>query len=77
MGIAGGIVVFVITWWLCFFIALPFGVRSQLEEGDTTPGTEAGAPANPQLLKKALWASVGAGVLTVIVGLTIPQLLAQ
>lgn len=77
MGIAGGIVVFVITWWLCFFIALPFGVRSQLEEGDTTPGTEAGAPANPQLVKKALWATAGAAVLTVIVGLTIPQLLAQ
>lgn len=77
MDLAGGIVVFVITWWICFFIALPFGVRSQFEEGETTPGTEEGAPANPQLLKKAMWATVGAAVLTTIVGLTIPHLLAQ
>lgn len=76
MSITGAIVVFVITWWLSFFAVLPIGVKSQYEAGETTPGTEEGAPAEPMLLKKALWATIGAAVLTVIAWITVPLLLA-
>ena len=35
MTLTGGIVIFVIVWWLCFFAVLPIGVRGQFEDGST------------------------------------------
>ena len=63
MGIAGSLMVISIFWWLAFFVLLPFGIRSQLEEGRVEPGTEPSAPAAPQLGRKAIWAFVIAMVL--------------
>ncbi len=31
-------------WWLTLFLTLPFGVRSQHEDGVGAPGTDPGAP---------------------------------
>ena len=63
----GGLVVFVISWWLSFFCVLPIGVQGQYEDGgEVIEGTEAGAPKEPMLKKKALWATIGAVVLTLI-----------
>lgn len=56
MGIAGSLMVISIFWWLAFFMMLPIGVRSQLEDGSVVPGTEPSAPTAPRLWKKALWA---------------------
>jgi len=58
MGIAGSLMVIAIAWWIAFFAMLPFGVRSQLEEGKVVPGTEPSAPIAPNLLPKAIWALV-------------------
>lgn len=46
--------IYFIVWWLVLFVVLPFGVRTHAEEGDVVLGTTASAPANPQLLRKAL-----------------------
>ncbi len=54
MNITGSIVVFIVIWWVIFFMALPFGVRSQWEDDDVVGGTEAGAPVVTGLRKKAL-----------------------
>ena len=54
MGIAGSVMVIVIFWWLAFFVMLPIGVRSQLEEGNVVPGTEPSAPSAPNLVRKAI-----------------------
>ena len=54
MNLVGGIIVFVILWWLVLLMVLPWGVTSQLEAGDIRPGTEPGAPARPWLLIKVL-----------------------
>ena len=63
----GAFVVFVITWWLSFFCVLPIGVESQYEGDDgVIQGTEEGAPKEPMLKKKALWATIGAIVLTLV-----------
>jgi len=63
----GAIVVFVITWWLSFFCVLPIGVESQYEgDGDVVDGTEEAAPKEPMLKKKAIWATIGAVVLTLL-----------
>jgi predicted secreted protein len=77
MSIAGGVIVFVLAWWLSFFAVLPIGVQSQFEDDSTVPGTEEAAPKNPMLLKKALWASGGAAVITAVAAVVIPGLLAQ
>ena len=69
MTIASGVVVFVMCWWICFFAVLPDGAH--------TPGTEEGAPVRPMIWKKALWASIGAAVLTAIAAVVVPLLLAE
>lgn len=68
MGIAGGLVVFFITWWTVLFAVLPFGVRRHDELGeDQPPGTEAAAPARPMILKKFMWTTAITAVIWVIV----------
>ena len=60
MGIASGILVYLLLWWWVFFMTLPFGVRrTRVVE----PGHEAGAPERPHLWKKALATTVIAGLL--------------
>jgi predicted secreted protein len=56
MGIAGSLMVIAIAWWLAFFLMLPVGVRSQMDDGSVVPGSEPSAPTTPRLWRKALWA---------------------
>ncbi|MBS7539963.1 DUF1467 family protein [Ancylobacter lacus] len=59
------VAIYFIIWWTLLFAVLPWGVRSQREEGDVSDGTEPGAPARPQLLRKALVTTVLSAVLVV------------
>jgi predicted secreted protein len=52
------IAIYFTMWWIVLFAVLPFGVRSQEEEGVIVPGTDHGAPAAPLLLRKALWTTL-------------------
>lgn len=54
MGLLSAFAIFFIIWWLVLFTVLPIGIRSQIEEGDTTLGTEHGAPTSPQIGRKML-----------------------
>lgn len=47
-----------ITWWVVLFAILPFGVRSQDEDGSTEAGTDPGAPVLPRLLAKVMWTTL-------------------
>jgi predicted secreted protein len=58
MSISGAIAVYFVVWWIVLFAILPFGVTSQSESGDMTPGTDPGAPTAPKLAKKALWTTI-------------------
>lgn len=49
------IAIYFVTWWIVLFAVLPFGVRSQEEDGTVIPGTDRGAPMAPLILRKALW----------------------
>ncbi|MBR9834650.1 MAG: DUF1467 family protein [Alphaproteobacteria bacterium] len=62
----GAIVIFILGWWMSFFAVLPIGVRGQFEDGEVTEGTEAGAPSEPMLKKKVIWATIGAVIVTLI-----------
>ena len=46
-----GLMVFAVIWWTVIFAVLPLGVR---RADDDVPGADRGAPARPQLLRKAL-----------------------
>ena len=59
MGVTSGIVVYVITWWLIFFMFLPLGVRAPYEIGETPEtGHEPGAPTSPNLLMKVIMSTL-------------------
>jgi len=73
----GAVVIFVISWWLSFFVVLPIGVRGQYEDGDIPEGTEAGAPAEPMIKKKVLWATIGAVMITVLAHFIVVPWIAQ
>ena len=46
MAITSAIVLFAVVWFMVMFIVLPIGRRTQGDEGEIVPGTQAGAPAN-------------------------------
>ncbi|WAC26154.1 DUF1467 family protein [Ancylobacter sp. SL191] len=66
MGVGTYIAIYFIVWWTVIFAVLPWGVRSQHEDGAQEDGTEPGAPQRPLLIPKMLVTTVVAGV---IVGL--------
>lgn len=46
MAITSAIVLFAVVWFMVMFVVLPIGRRTQGDEGEIVPGTQAGAPAN-------------------------------
>ncbi|NJM34524.1 MAG: DUF1467 family protein [Rhodomicrobium sp.] len=58
-----GLGIYFICWWLAFFIVLPIGVRTQLDEDRIEPGTADSAPVAPRLWIKALAATVVSAVI--------------
>ncbi len=62
MSLTGGLVSFVVIWWLVFFMALPFGVHPP---ETIEAGHDLGAPENPRIWLKVAITTVIAAVLTV------------
>ena len=55
--------IYFIIWWLVLFMVLPWGVHSQGESGEVTPGTDPGAPAVHLVWRKLFWTTLIASVL--------------
>jgi predicted secreted protein len=62
MSVTTAIAIYFIIWWVVLFAVLPWGVRSQHEDGAVAPGTDPGAPAIPRLLHKLVWTTIAASV---------------
>ena len=58
MSIFTALAIYFVIWWIALFAVLPWGVRSQHEEGAFAPGTDPGAPVLPQLKRKLVWTTV-------------------
>ncbi|WP_315833005.1 DUF1467 family protein [Bradyrhizobium prioriisuperbiae] len=58
MSISSSIAIYFVLWWVVLFAVLPFGVRSQMEEGDAVPGSDPGAPVLPLMAKKLIWTTL-------------------
>jgi len=53
-----GFAIYFVVWWITLFVTLPFGVRSQHEDGDGSPGTDPGAPTLARMGSKLIWTTV-------------------
>lgn len=58
---------YIVLWWIVLFAVLPFGTRSQEESGEIVPGSEPGAPAAPNLVRKIIWTTVATTVIFLLV----------
>jgi predicted secreted protein len=52
MSLPFAIATYLICWWMVLFIVLPWGVRSQEDEGEVAEGSEPGAPVVPHIWRK-------------------------
>ncbi|MBO4222553.1 MULTISPECIES: DUF1467 family protein [Bradyrhizobium] len=50
--------IYFVLWWVVLFLTLPFGVRSQHEEGGGVEGTDPGAPIMARMGRKLLWTTL-------------------
>jgi predicted secreted protein len=62
VSITTALAIYFVVWWTVLFAVLPWGVRSQQESGDVTPGSDPGAPAVPRLKQKVVWTTIVATV---------------
>jgi predicted secreted protein len=51
MSLTLGLALYFIIWWTVLFAVLPFGVRTQAEDGRVVPGTPESAPVRPRLIR--------------------------
>lgn len=58
-----GLAIYFVCWWIVLFAILPFGVTTQLDAGDVTPGTAESAPVAPKLLPKLIATTIVAGII--------------
>jgi predicted secreted protein len=55
--------IYFVLWWITLFVTLPFGVRSQHEDGVGAPGTDPGAPIASQMGRKLIWTTLISAVI--------------
>jgi predicted secreted protein len=60
--ITSGLAIYFVIWWLVLFAVLPWGVRSQAEQGEVVTGSDPGAPAIPYLGRKLVWTTAVSAV---------------
>jgi predicted secreted protein len=55
--------IYFVIWWIVLFLTLPFGVRSQHEDGEGPPGTDPGAPIVTRMRGKLIWTTLLSAVI--------------
>jgi len=61
--ISTALAIYFVIWWLSLFVILPFGVRSQHEDGVGAPGTDPGAPIASRMGRKLIWTTIMSAVI--------------
>ena len=56
--ISTSLAIYFVLWWVVLFLTLPFGVRSQHEDGEGAPGTDPGAPILTRMGRKLTWTTI-------------------
>lgn len=63
MQIGSALAIYFVLWWVVLFAVLPFGVRSQIEDGESVAGTDPGAPTLPRMARKLIWTTLVSAVI--------------
>ena len=58
-----GFAIYFVIWWVTLFVTLPFGIRSQHEDGGGAAGTDPGAPVASRMGRKLIWTTVISAVI--------------
>jgi predicted secreted protein len=61
--ISTGFAIYFVLWWIVLFVTLPFGIRSQHEDGGGAAGTDPGAPVASQMGRKLIWTTAISAVI--------------
>ena len=56
------VAIYFIVWWLVLFAVLPWGLRTQEEEGEVVLGTTASAPARPRIVRTLFVTTIVAAI---------------
>ena len=76
MSVTTAIAIYFLIWWIALFAVLPWGIRSQHEEGAFPEGTDPGAPVGPRIWSRLLWTTIVASVaFAILVGIHRYQLI--
>jgi len=59
--ISTNLAIYFLVWWLTFLASLPWGVRSQGDDG--VPGTDPGAPIMHNMGKRLIWTTIISAVI--------------
>jgi predicted secreted protein len=63
MGIATGIAIYFLIWWIVLFAVLPWGVKAREQEDlEAVPGSDPGAPRVARVWAKLIWTTLVATV---------------
>ena len=62
MNLVSLIAIYFVVWWIVLFAVLPWGMRTQEEEGEVVLGSTHSAPSRPMLLRKVLITTLVAAV---------------
>jgi predicted secreted protein len=62
MSTTTALAIYFLIWWVTLFAVLPWGVRSQHEDGQFVEGTDPGAPVKTRLLRKLIWTTLIASI---------------
>lgn len=68
MGVTSAIVLYAVIWFMVLFVTLPIRLKTQGDVGEIVPGTQAGAPVDPQLGKRFKIVTGVSAVLWVLIG---------
>ena len=67
IGFTFGLAIYGMIWFISLFLVLPFGVKTQDEQGDVEPGSPKSAPHQAAILKKMGYTTILATILFLIV----------
>ncbi len=66
MTVTSALAVYFVLWWVVLFAVLPWGVRTQDEQGEVVPGSAASAPMRPMLVRKLVATTVVSAIIFAI-----------
>ena len=61
--VSTALAIYFVLWWVVLFVTLPFGVRSQHEDGEGAAGTDPGAPIAARMGRKLVWTTLISAVI--------------